>query len=118
MSFSIIINPFSIICLFAGMTFSISGFLFKKYPPKSINQWYGYRTPSSKRNQERWDFAQIYSAKELTRAGLILILIGFVGLFISQEPLTGVIAGILLMLVLVGILIYRVETAINKRFKK
>lgn len=32
--------------------------IFKIFPPKSINSWYGYRTLRSMKNKEQWRFAQ------------------------------------------------------------
>ncbi|MFH6993131.1 SdpI family protein [Flavobacterium sp. FlaQc-48] len=36
--------------------------IFKSFPPKSINSWYGYRTAKSRTSKPNWDFAQGYSA--------------------------------------------------------
>ncbi|PWB20750.1 hypothetical protein DCO46_20195 [Flavobacterium sp. HTF] len=36
--------------------------LFKIFPPKSINSFYGYRTSNSMKSQAKWDFAQKFSA--------------------------------------------------------
>ncbi|WP_420378399.1 SdpI family protein [Gilvibacter sp.] len=36
--------------------------LFYKYPPKTINSLYGYRTPNSMKSQAAWDFANRYSS--------------------------------------------------------
>lgn len=36
--------------------------IFKIFPPKSINSWYGYRTKRSMSSEMKWEFAQKYSA--------------------------------------------------------
>ncbi len=36
--------------------------IFKIFPPKSINSWYGYRTMESMKSTQKWSFAQKYSA--------------------------------------------------------
>ncbi|WP_445383826.1 SdpI family protein [Robiginitalea sp. IMCC43444] len=90
----------------------------RKYPPKKINHWYGYRTPASQKSQERWDFAQIYSANEFIKAGIVILLLGFPGTFMLPNSPTGAFAAIFLMLIASLISIYRVERAIKKKFGK
>lgn len=43
----------------------VLAFLFKRFPPKKINHWYGYRTPRSMRSNEAWDCANTYSANAI-----------------------------------------------------
>lgn len=69
------------------------------------------------KNQERWDFAQIYSGKELTKLGGFLALTGLIGLFYTPGFLTSMIVGIGLMFLIIIILLIRVETAIYQKFK-
>ena len=116
MSISIILGPFTIICLIIGFAFISCGWLLRKYPPKKINQWYGYRTPSSRMSQERWDFAQKYSASSAIRTGLIFILIGFIGLFIEVPNDKSVWLALVTLVFGVTFLILRVESAIKKKF--
>lgn len=88
-----------------------------KFPPKTINGWYGYRTARSMKSQERWEFAQIYSARELVKHGLFLILFGGIGLF--WEPVLQT-AQILSAAAIIGgiiILFIRVELAIKRQFE-
>lgn len=51
--------------LSVGPLMLVLAFLFKQFPPKKINHWYGYRTPRSMRSQEAWDFANRYSSTAL-----------------------------------------------------
>jgi uncharacterized membrane protein len=58
-----------------GPLLLILGFVFKRFPPKKINYWYGYRTPRSMRSQEAWDCANLYSINALMIvAGLTCLL--------------------------------------------
>jgi hypothetical protein len=61
-----------------GLIFIIIGLLQKYLPPKSINRWYGYRTPNARTNQQTWDEANRYSANFMIKAGLFALVIGFV----------------------------------------
>lgn len=49
--------------------------LFKLFPPKNINSWYGYRTNNSKKSKSKWNFAQKYSATLSLKLLLSLLII-------------------------------------------
>ena len=53
----------------------VGGIVFWMYPPKKINEFYGYRTTRSRKSQEAWDFAQRYSAKLMTIFGLAALIV-------------------------------------------
>jgi uncharacterized membrane protein len=46
------------------------------FPSKKINGIYGYRTPSSMKNEKNWAIANKYSSKLLIGFGLLLLIIG------------------------------------------
>lgn len=50
--------------------------IFKLFPPKTINSWYGYRTVRSMKNEKNWKLAQKYSAN------LSILILGII--FITQ----------------------------------
>ena len=45
-----------------GLIFFFAAIIMYYYPPKEINSLYGYRTSSSMKSEERWDFAQRFSS--------------------------------------------------------
>ena len=51
----------------------VVGVVFWMYPPKKINEFYGYRTTRSRKSQKAWDFAQRYSAKMMMVLGLVAL---------------------------------------------
>jgi uncharacterized membrane protein len=55
---------------------------FKLFPPKKINNFYGYRTKSSMKDQESWDTANRYSANALLVVALITNLFQFVSWYL------------------------------------
>ena len=57
------------------LIFLVVGIVFWMYPPKKINEFYGYRTTRSRKSQEDWDFAQRYSAKLMTIFGLAALIV-------------------------------------------
>ncbi|MDD3772465.1 MAG: SdpI family protein [Weeksellaceae bacterium] len=104
--------------LITGPIFMIAGFIMLKYPPKKINYLYGYRTRSSMKSQERWDFAQNYSSKELINLGFFLTLMSFIGKFIEADENTQITAGLILTVLTCIVLFVRVENAIKDKFGK
>lgn len=102
--------------LFVGIPFMIAGVIMLKYPPKKINYFYGYRTKSSMKSQERWDFAQNYSAKELINLGFFLCLTSLIGKFIDMDETTQIWVGIAFSVFTIVVLFFRVETAIKDKF--
>ena len=57
-----------------ALILTVVGVVFWMYPPKKINDFYGYRTTRSRKSQEAWDFAQRYNAKLMTIFGLAALI--------------------------------------------
>ena len=99
-----------------GLIFVIVGLIQLKFPPKKINQIYGYRTKSSMQNQEIWDFAQQFSAKEMVKGGFFFLVIAGIGTVVKLNEILGV---SLMLILAIGFAIYlfnRTEKAIHKNF--
>ncbi len=111
-------NPLINITFFGGIIFSLAGVIMLYFPPKRINALYGYRTKKSMINQERWDFAQKYSAKEMIKLGGLLSCCSVFGFISKFEEFINMIIGLSLLILTAIILMFRVEKAINKRFGK
>jgi uncharacterized membrane protein len=111
-------NPLFLIPFTTGLIFIIAGFILLKFPPKKINSLYGYRTNSSMKNKERWNFAQKYSAIELTKLGGLLTLSGLLGFLYRPSGKTALFLGLGLMILMVVILLLRVEKSIKRKFEK
>ncbi|MFN3872804.1 MAG: SdpI family protein [Ignavibacterium sp.] len=106
----IIQNPGFIILLLCGIIFLIAGLIQSKYPPKKINSLYGYRTISSMRSKEAWDFAQKYSAKISIWAGLLMMFFAVTSLqFPNISKEYQVWFSLIIIFSLVGILIFLTE---------
>ncbi|MFP5437636.1 MAG: SdpI family protein [Bacteroidia bacterium] len=108
---------FGNIALLVGVVFFTMGGIMQKWPPKNINALYGYRTGSSMKSKERWDFAQGYSANIMIKGGIALTIIGLImALFkIGIEVITAV--GMVAMFVCIGYLLFSTETALKRKFK-
>jgi uncharacterized membrane protein len=111
-------NPLFIIPFLTGIIFSVAGSIMLRFPPKKINSLYGYRTPSSMKSIERWNFAQEYSSKEIIKLGVILTTCCLFSFLSPFDNFTNMIIGLSLMVVLVIILFWRVEKAIKTKFEK
>ncbi len=55
--------------------FIVLGVLLKKFPVKKISKCSGYSTPTSRKSQEVWDYAQVIAPKIALNMGLILFLV-------------------------------------------
>ena len=66
-----------------SILFAVS-LVFKFFPPRNINSFYGYRTKKSRENSTNWKVANEYSAdlmvKLMTPLFLVTVLLHFLGL--------------------------------------
>ena len=109
-------NPLINITFFGGLILILAGLIMYKFPPKNINSLYGYRTSSSMENQEKWDFAQNYSTKEMMKLGFLLLISSLISKVTNFDNLTNMFIGLGLMILSVIILFLRVEKAIKIKF--
>jgi len=100
--------------LLAGIIFFITGFITKKFQPKKINAFYGYRTNASMKNQNQWDFAQQFASTKMMQIAIVMMLLSFFKMILKdqQERL------ISLCILLAGVfyLLYATEKAIRNKF--
>ncbi|QAA83149.1 SdpI family protein [Aequorivita sp. H23M31] len=106
------------VLLLVGPIYVLAGMVMTLFPPKEINGLYGYRTRNSMKNQERWNFAQKYSAKEMIKLGGILLISSGLGLLFNPSKDMALILGIFLMVAITVVLFLKVEKEINRRFGK
>ncbi|TDE07261.1 SdpI family protein [Flavobacterium sandaracinum] len=109
-------NPLFLIPFMAGALFIFAGLIMLKFPPKKINSLYGYRTLNAMKSQERWDFAQNYSAKEMIKLGLLLIVCCILSFITKFDPITNRNIGLFFLILTVIVLLVRVEKAIKNKF--
>lgn len=99
-----------------GAIFCITGLITYVFPPKKINHLYGYRTSSSMKSKEVWDFAQRFSSIKMVQMGLLLIVISslkwIIDLSIGQELIVSLIS----LSAVILFLFFSVERAIKKKF--
>jgi len=113
--FELFFNPFTIVLFLSGLSFLIAGFVMSKFPPKKINSLYGYRTGSSMKSQETWDFAQRKSANDLKLFGFGMMIISFGGMFLPFGTWGSAFA----LFVLIGFcafMFFDTEKALKRRF--
>jgi uncharacterized membrane protein len=109
-------NPLFIIPIITGPIFIIVGLVLLRFPPKNRNIFYGYRTISSMKSPERWEFAQIKSGKEAIRLGILLTLSSLIGFVYNPSEIISVFVGLGLMLMTIIIMLFRIEKAITRKF--
>lgn len=97
-----------------GLLFMLAGAIMYVFPPKKINSFYGYRTASSMKNQQKWNFAQTYSAKIMMLTGLIFAFLSPTkGLFKTSET-NDIILAVGIMIIGSILMIILVEKALRK----
>ena len=74
-----------VVFLLPGIAFLIVGLVLFVFPPRKINNLYGYRTSRSRRDIESWNFAQRYSAKVTIWASLANVFVCLCGDFIAHR---------------------------------
>jgi uncharacterized membrane protein len=109
-------TPLFLIPFYCGILYVAAGFLLWRFPPKNINSLYGYRTKSSMKNQARWDFSQQFSANEMIKWGVVMLLSSILGLVTHLSESLGTILGIGLLILATITLLIRTERAIKERF--
>jgi uncharacterized membrane protein len=83
--------------IIVGSFIIIIGLIFKFFPPKKINSFYGWRSNFSMKNQDIWDEAQRYGAIILVAGGCAMLLAGLFVYFLLHNnseivTLVGVVA--------------------------
>lgn len=111
------LNQVLLIPLLTGPIFMVAGIILKKFPPRQINALYGYRTNRSMKSQERWNFAQTYSASEMIKLGCLLLLTSSLGLVLNLDEEIKIAIGLGMMILMVALLFVRTEKAIQQKFR-
>lgn len=111
-------NLLALILSSGGLIFLLAGYIQHRFPPKKINHLYGYRTSTSMKSQESWDFAQQYSAKKMMQMGTYITTLGLLSWIIDLQLFWSV--GIALTIVTIGplLMLFKVESELKKRFPK
>jgi len=70
------------------------------------------------KSQERWNFAQAYSANEMIKLGSLLLVTSFLGLALNLDEEIEIAIGLSMMIMMVALLFVRTEKAIQQKFGK
>ena len=103
--------------LLLGPLMLLISYIFAKYPPKKINDLYGYRTKRSMCNQDCWDFANRYSIRLIWKISLLTCVVQAIGVIILDEGVALLTATIVLVTTLIYS-VYLTEKALKKTFDK
>lgn len=112
------LQPFFLNLALCGPIFIVVGYFTKRKPPKEINHLYGYRTSNSMSSQERWDFAQSYSANQMIKIGLYMCLLALPVLFLQLNVWVSLALSVISLIVFACLIFYNTEKAINQKFGK
>ncbi len=107
---------FELQLIFGIFFFLITGILTLKYPLKTINEMYGYRTKNSMSSIEKWNFSQRYSSMLISKIGIFLICCSFLGIFFQISVDLHFWVGIVSAVFAVVFLYYTTENKLKKEF--
>lgn len=96
-----------------GLLFLLS-IIFWKFPPKKINNWYGYRTHKTMLNEKIWSFANAIFSKNLIIYAGISFLGGLLFANFAKEPITWQPMALVFLAVIVCII--KTENALKENF--
>ena len=108
---------FAIGHLLIGPLILLITYIYAKYPPKKINDLYGYRTKRSMRNQDCWDFANRHSIRLMWKISFITCVVQALGVILLNEEVALLTATIILVTTLIYS-VYLTEKALKKTFDK
>lgn len=91
-----------------GPVIIVLSIIFIKFPPKEINNIYGYRTKNSMKSQNLWDYANNTFAKNFLYIGIITTVLQFI-ITMLYDHILGIFAGLTTMAVLLFVLIVIIE---------
>ena len=110
-------HPFPLTLILSGATFVAVAAIMHRWPPRTINHLYGYRTRASMASQERWDFAQRASAVRSRFWGWVMVALGLVGAGLKGMPeLLGVSLSLGVLILCCVLLLRGTEDDIKKHF--
>ena len=99
-------------------------FYFSKKAPKGINSVFGYRTRSSMRNRETWEYAHKHCGKVWLLTGCVTLSLSYISLIVMLLTLSkclptiglygGIVCGIQLVILIASI--FPTEVALKKKF--
>lgn len=108
-------NPYIYVLSINGLLFFLS-LIFSAFPPKKINNFYGYRTQKSMLNEDIWQFAN----KEFIAALIKYSLMGFIAALILSSIGSGKInwQPMVIMLFSLGAAILKTEQGLKENFNE
>ena len=101
-----------------GIVFLILSIVTYYFPPKKPNRWIGYQSAFSIKSQDHWDFAQRYHAILMMKCSVFMIITALFISFFSINILIDTLLSTPLVLIIAGLLFFKTERAIRKRFGK
>ena len=101
--------------LLIGPLMLLISYIFAMYPPKKINDLYGYRTKRSMRNQDCWDFANRHSISLMWKISLLTCMVQAIGVILLDEGVAILTATIVLVTTLIYS-VYLTEKALKNTF--
>lgn len=107
--------PAAFVTLLCGIIFLVAAVIMLAFPPRKINDLYGYRTANSKKSQAHWDFAQRYSSWRMIEAALFMLLFTIV-FQDAQWPDAEMLIGLGILVLATVYMLACTEVALKRKF--
>lgn len=106
-------DAFTYVLTTNGLLFVLS-LVFWKFPPKKINNLYGYRTHKSMQNKDIWDFANAFFNQNLIIYAAISLVAGLLFAYLTPNNTSWQPMALVLLTILVCIV--KTERALKDNF--
>ena len=110
--------PGFVILIVSAILFAILSLITLKWPPKKINDIYGYRTRRAKINQELWDYAQAEGTRAMFIASILMVLVSLIFLVLPSDETKGAIAATVIVVLMSLLPLLLVERKLKRRLEK
>lgn len=110
-------NNLLILPLILGPVFMLLGIVTLLFPPKNINNFYGYRSKNSMKNIEIWRYSQKKASIGILIVGLLYASCAFLGLIFKMSINNSILFQLLLFIILLVIYVWRIEHLIIQKLR-
>ncbi|MBK9256410.1 MAG: SdpI family protein [Saprospiraceae bacterium] len=111
-------NDFTTLSLLFGVIFTITGSLYKLFPPKKMIWYYGMQTKSARRTEETWKEANFFVASPAIIIGLLMIVLAFFPFIFESATIFKSGTAFILLFFSLMILYFITERHLAKMFDK
>jgi uncharacterized membrane protein len=108
-------SPITYVHMVVALVFLAITLIVSFFPPRSINFFYGYRTPRSMRNEDTWKEANAYSARLFQKITVLTYIVQAISL-LSTDMVTSLFITMGVYLIGLPVMIFLTERHLLQKF--